>query len=125
MANRNDCDVLVVGGGNVGAALALALRCQGLAVTLVEPHQPPGLDPAGEPGTGNDNDNDTGNIAVDVGLRVSALGPGSRNVPGPHGRTGGPPARRFGRRHDRTDRRHPCRARQQRHVRPAPAVAAG
>lgn len=41
-------DVVIVGGGLVGAALALALEPHGYAVALVEPHAPPALPgPAG------------------------------------------------------------------------------
>lgn len=35
--SRPDCDVLIAGGGPVGATLAIALRGHGLAVALVEP----------------------------------------------------------------------------------------
>ncbi|MCG8465257.1 MAG: FAD-dependent monooxygenase [Xanthomonadales bacterium] len=61
MAGRNDCDVLIAGGGNVGLALAAALQQQGFSAAVVEGRPPQA--PATVP---------------DVGLRVSALSIGSR-----------------------------------------------
>jgi len=59
----HDVDVIVAGGGMVGAATAcLLLRC-GFAVAVVEARQPPRFDPEGEPG-----------------MRVSAISPGSARV---------------------------------------------
>ena len=36
MANTQSCDIAIIGGGPVGAALALALRDSGLKITLLE-----------------------------------------------------------------------------------------
>lgn len=55
-------DVLIVGGGMVGAALACALADQHLRVAIVEHGRPPAM-PSG-----------------DYGLRVSAIAPGSRTI---------------------------------------------
>ena len=55
-------DVLIVGGGMVGAALACALVDQNLRVAIVEQGRPPAM-PGG-----------------DYGLRVSAIAPGSRMI---------------------------------------------
>ncbi len=55
-------DVLIVGGGMVGAALACAFADQPLRVAIVEHGRPPAM-PSG-----------------DYGLRVSAIAPGSRTV---------------------------------------------
>lgn len=63
MATRLDCDVLIVGGGNVGLSAAAALRALALRVIVIETR--PALLP-------QEGDN------PDVGLRVSALGLGSR-----------------------------------------------
>lgn len=46
MSRRLRSDVVVAGGGVVGAACALALAAQGLEVTLVEAAAPPGWEPA-------------------------------------------------------------------------------
>lgn len=67
MAVRNDFDLLIVGGGNVGAALALAMGQQlpsdtAWRIGLVEPRPP-----------------ENAEHEADVGLRVSALSPGSRH----------------------------------------------
>lgn len=56
-------DVLVVGGGMVGSALALLLSRQGCSVALVEPNPPVPFDPS-----------------RDYDLRVSALSPASCNL---------------------------------------------
>lgn len=69
MSTRLDCEVLVAGGGNVGAALAVALARQGQRVALVEP-KPPDVPVA--------KVNSSDEAAHDVGLRVSAVSPGSR-----------------------------------------------
>ncbi len=47
MSGGHDCDVIVVGGGLVGAACALALARQGLRLALVEAAPPPAPDDAG------------------------------------------------------------------------------
>lgn len=60
--SRQAYDVLIVGGGMVGAALACALAGQHLRVAIVEHGRPPTM-PSG-----------------DYGLRVSAISPGSRTI---------------------------------------------
>ena len=61
--NAHDSDVIVVGGGMVGAAFALACADQGLGVTVVEARAPRRTWPAGE-----------------VDLRVSALSRASERI---------------------------------------------
>lgn len=67
MAGRNDCDVLIAGGGNVGLAMAAAIQQQGFSAAVVEGRPPQVSARAAE-----------GESSPDVGLRVSALSVGSR-----------------------------------------------
>lgn len=63
MADKFDCDVAIVGGGAVGAALACALADKGLTLTLIDAQTPAPYDPKGE-----------------VDLRVFALSMASRRI---------------------------------------------
>ena len=60
---KSDCDVAIVGGGAVGAALACALADKGLTLTLIDAQTPPPYDPEAE-----------------VDLRVFALSMASRRI---------------------------------------------
>jgi len=61
--SRTDFDVVVIGGGMVGAATACLLLREGFRVALVEAREPPQFDESKA-----------------VGLRVSALSPGSQAI---------------------------------------------
>src|SRR5215469_8141832 len=63
MANTNEVDVAIVGGGVVGAALACALRDSGLSIALLDAQAPAKYDPKAE-----------------VDLRVFALSRASRRI---------------------------------------------
>lgn len=58
-----ECDLLVVGGGMVGAALAAACSAQGLTIAVVEAREPSRYWPVGE-----------------IDLRVSALSRASQRL---------------------------------------------
>jgi 2-octaprenylphenol hydroxylase len=60
---KQDCDVAIVGGGAVGAALACALADKGLTLTLIDARTPASYDPKTE-----------------VDLRVFALSMASRRI---------------------------------------------
>ena len=62
-AHRPRYDIAVVGGGMVGAVLALALSRADFSVALIEAQRPPAFDPAS-----------------DYDLRLSAIAPGPRRV---------------------------------------------
>jgi 2-octaprenyl-6-methoxyphenol hydroxylase len=65
------CDVAIVGGGMVGASLALALAATPLSVVMIEavPPDPPAIAPGTE-----------GNAAVSFDDRTTALGNGARRI---------------------------------------------
>ncbi len=58
-----DYDVVIIGAGMVGAALAGLLARSNFSVALIEAHEPAPFD-----------------LKADVGLRVSAISPGSAAI---------------------------------------------
>lgn len=62
-ASQAEFDIVIVGGGLVGACLALSLRDAGFTIALIEAQRPKTYDPSGE-----------------YGLRVSAIAPSSRRL---------------------------------------------